>query len=82
MASPSDTTTTLNPGASGDSLDETLVAGVPGTVGAKRARVVVAGDRPGDPFVLVSDLNELRGLMSRQVELLAEIRNLLMEING
>lgn len=39
-----DTTTTLNPGAAGDVMDESLVTQSNGTTTAKRPRVVPGGD--------------------------------------
>lgn len=45
----SDTTTTLNPGAGGDVMDESLVKQSDGSTQAKRPRVV-AGDDDGNLF--------------------------------
>jgi hypothetical protein len=39
-----DTTTTLNPGAAGDKMDESLVTQSDGVTQAKRPRVVIGGD--------------------------------------
>lgn len=40
----SDTTTTLNPGAAGDKMDESQVLQSDGVTSAKRPRVVIGGD--------------------------------------
>ncbi len=44
----SDTTTTLNPGSSGDVLDETLALQSDGVTQAKRPRVVIGGNTGWD----------------------------------
>jgi hypothetical protein len=51
MASGNDTTTTLNPGVGGDSLDESAVYDKDGTLLGKRARVVLGGEQSRNAVV-------------------------------
>ena len=78
MAGPvNDTSTTLNPGSGGDTMDESLVTQVGGTV-AKRPRVVIGGDDgsiqnfrelASGTSALVSDLETIRLLGSILLQL-------------
>lgn len=69
MATPNDTTTTLNPGVGGDVMDESLVTQeVDGLTAAKRPRVVLGGDGGelfGDENPMPVDAREVRWALER-----------------
>jgi hypothetical protein len=72
----SDTSTTLNPGAGGDVLDESLVTQLSG-VQAKRPRVVLGDDLGGliQPSEIVTLLTRILFEAKRQTVLLMKILN-------
>lgn len=87
-ANQNDTTTALNPGAGGDSMDESLVVQSDGATLAKRPRVVMGFDdgrliddgHEGNVVIAmpVALAPELHDQVNEMIDLLRDIRELLM----
>lgn len=77
-----DTVTTLNPGAAGDSMDETLATQADGITAAKRPRVQVGVET--DPMVpalsLISAKHPLPVETPEEIRLLRDIRDALVDL--
>ena len=74
-----DSTTVLNPGLGGDTIDDTLVVQSDGTTQAKRSRVEIGVTEDAIP-TLVGDQNPFPVEMNQEAILLQEIRDELREL--